>query len=136
MIARPCPRRRYARFERYWGYLLFVLLVTAWWSREVGPGLLIAMSTIVTLYFLFQAPLWCGVDGRFGPCRNNSHGLLVGCHLRQHKWQKLRWAIRPRYWTELNRGLWVSPKEGLTTITMMVSTLSGLVATGIALASA
>jgi hypothetical protein len=48
----------------------------------------------------------------------------------------LRWALRPRYWTELNRGLWVSPKEGLTTITMMVSSLSGLVATGIALASA
>jgi hypothetical protein len=124
-------------FGRYWGYLLFVLLVTAWWSREVGPGLLIAMSTIVTLYFLFMAPLWCGAVTRNGTlCRNNSSGLLMGCHLREHKWQKIKFLFVPRLWDRLNRGLWASPKEGLATIFVALSILSILVSTASALASA
>jgi hypothetical protein len=94
------------------------------------------MSTIVTLYFLFMAPLWCGATTRNSTlCRNNSSGLLMGCHLREHKWQKIKFLFVPRLWDRLNRGLWISPREGLTTISVMVSILSGLVATGIALAS-
>jgi hypothetical protein len=40
-------------------------------------------------YFVFWVPVWCGAanrqDGTF--CRGNSHGLMMGCHRRQHKWQ-------------------------------------------------
>ena len=62
-------------------------------------------------YFLFQAPLWCGAITREGAlCRNNSSGLLIGCHLREHKWQKLKMTFVPKAWRELNRGLWATPR--------------------------
>ena len=28
-------------------------------------------------------------------CRNNSHGLLLGCSIRQHKWQRTRQTFTP-----------------------------------------
>jgi hypothetical protein len=28
-------------------------------------------------------------------CRNNSTGMLLGCHLREHKWQKLKMIAIP-----------------------------------------
>jgi hypothetical protein len=60
---------------------------------------------------------------------NNSHGLLLGCHLRQHKWQKIRMALAVKDWKIINRGLWTSPKE-------ILATLGGVIAIGTFLASA
>ena len=65
---------------------------------DCGPALLAFMYSVIAIlsmlalvYFLFQAPLPCGADTRNGEhCRNNSHGLLLGCWIRQHKWQKAR----------------------------------------------
>ena len=80
-------------------------------------------------YFLFQAPLWCGAATRDGTlCRNNSSGLMIGCHLRQHKWQKLKMIVVPKMWRELNRGLWVTPKEGVATLSGLGSAVSALAA--------
>ena len=77
-------------------------------------GLVLILSVGAVGYFLFQAPLWCGAITRDGTlCRNNSSGLLIGCHLREHKWQKLKMAFIPKAWRELNRGLWATPREGL-----------------------
>ncbi len=116
---------------RYWGYLAFVVLITAWWTRSIGPAALIVLSVLVTGYFLFQAPVWCCATNRDKTlCRNNSGGLLLGCSKRQHKWQKLKMTIIPHGWRQLNRGLWASPREGLTTLGAIAGVLSSLTATG------
>jgi uncharacterized protein YjeT (DUF2065 family) len=118
-------------FSRYWGYLAFIILVTAWWSRSVGPVALIVLSLLVTAYFLFQAPVWCGAVNRDETlCRNNSGGLLLGCSKRQHKWQKLQMAVVPHAWRRMNRGLWTSPQTGLATLGAifgLISTAAGAV---------
>jgi len=73
-------------------------------------------------YFLLQAPVWRGAMTRDElMCRNNSTWLLLGCHLREHKWQKLRMTFVPRKWHDLNRGLWASPREGVNTVSGLAS---------------
>lgn len=110
---------------KYWGFLLLVLAAGLWFSRSVGPGILIALSAATTAYFLFQAPIWCGAVNRDGTlCRKNASGILLGCSLRQHKWQKLKMAFVPRLWSKLNAGLWVNPGTGLATIGALLSLLS------------
>jgi hypothetical protein len=64
-------------------------------------------------------------------CRNNSTGLLLGCHLREHKLQKLEMTFVPKMWRELNRGLWASPNEWLATtggLASLVSLVTALIA--------
>jgi hypothetical protein len=110
---------------RYWGYILFVLLLTAWWTTKTGPVALIVLSTLAGLYFLFQAPAWCCALNRDGTlCRRNSAGLLLGCSLRQHKWQKLKLTVVPHGWRRLNRGLWVNPTTSLATLGAILSIVS------------
>jgi hypothetical protein len=48
--------------------------------------------------------------------------------LREHKWQKLKMAFVPKAWRELNRGLWVTPREGVNTLAGLGSTVSALAA--------
>ena len=92
-------------------------------------GLILVLSVAAFGYFLFQAPPWCGAITREGTlCRNNSSGLLIGCDLREHKWQKLRMAFIPKAWRELNRGLWSTPREGVTTLAGLGSVVSALAA--------
>jgi hypothetical protein len=126
--------REMGRNWRYWGYGAAALLAALWFSRSVGPGVLIALSAIVTAYFMFQAPLWCGAPTRGQQlCRNNAHGMLLGCHLRQHKWQKLKLAIVPRQWGRLNAGLWNDPRTALASFGAVLGIISTLVSTTIAL---
>ncbi len=118
-------------WRRYWGYLVFAALIAAWPSPEIGPPVLIVLSLLVTVFFLFRAPVWCCAVNRDGTlCRNNSYGLLLGCSKRQHKWQKVKMTVVPHAWKQLNRGLWASPREGLTTlgaVTGVVSSVLGMV---------
>lgn len=108
---------------------MFVVLIAAWWTRQVGPPVLIFLSAVTAFYFFFQAPVWCGAMTRDGKlCRRNASGVLMGCSYRQHKWQKLRFAIVPRAWRELNRGLWASPRDGLATLGGIATVLSGIAA--------
>jgi hypothetical protein len=108
--------------RRYWGYLAFAVLLTAWGARSNDPAALAVLSLVVTAYFLFQAPVWCAAVNRDGTlCRNNSSGLLLGCSKRQHKWQKLKMIIVPHAWRQLNRGLWASPREGLNTLAALTA---------------
>ena len=117
------------RLWRYWGYLLFAVLVTAWWSRDVGPPALIALSVATGFYFFFRAPVWCGAITREGQlCRKNASGVLMGCGYRQHKWQKLKMTIVPHAWRELNRGLWATPRDGITTLGGVATIVSGFAA--------
>lgn len=89
--------------------------------------MIVIVSAAVTFYFLFQAPVWCGAVTRDEAlCRRNAAGLLMGCSLRQHKWQRIRMAFVPHGWRRLNRGLWTNPSTGLATISTVVAILSGV----------
>jgi hypothetical protein len=121
--------------RRYWGFLALVAAVACWVGLVLGKvttsivGLVLILSAAAVVYFLFQAPLWCGAITREGAlCRNNSSGLLIGCHLREHKWQKLKMTFVPKAWRELNRGLWATPREGVNTLAGLGSAVSALAA--------
>jgi len=121
--------------RRYWGIPALIIAVGCWVGLVAGKfaasvaGVILVLSVAAVAYFLFQAPLWCGAVTRDGTlCRNNSSGLLIGCHLRQHKWQKLKLAFIPKAWSELNRGLWASPRDGVATLGGMGSAVSALAA--------
>jgi hypothetical protein len=108
--------------ERYWGFLALLAALACWVGLILGKvstaivALVLVLSVGAVIYFLFQAPLWCGAVTRDGTlCRNNSSGVLTGCHLREHKFQKLKMAFVPKAWRELNRGLWATPRDGVTT---------------------
>jgi hypothetical protein len=120
---------------KYWGFLALAVAVAAWIGLALGHvatsfvALILVLSVASLGYFLFQAPLWCGATTREGlSCRNNSSGLLIGCRLREHKWQKLKMAIVPRAWRELNRGLWATPRDGVTTLSGLSAVASALAA--------
>jgi hypothetical protein len=124
-------------FSRYWGYVLAAMLAALWWSSSVGPAALLLVSGVVTVYFAFAAPLWCGATTRGGkPCRNNAYGVLMGCHYQEHRWQKLKLAVVPRQWRNLNAELWTSPKVGLASLGAILGIVSTLVSSTMTIAKA
>jgi hypothetical protein len=81
---------------RYWGYLALAIAVIGYFLHSLGLAVSLALSLAALGYFLLQAPVWCGAEIRTGePCRKNSHGLLRGCSIRQHKWQRTRQTFTP-----------------------------------------
>ncbi len=81
---------------RYWGYLAVVIAVVGYFLHGLGLAVILALSLAALGYFLFQAPMWCGAETRTGEwCRNNSHGVLRGCSIRQHKWQRVKQTFTP-----------------------------------------
>ncbi|GHB18614.1 hypothetical protein GCM10010306_008600 [Streptomyces umbrinus] len=61
-------------------------------------------------------------------CRNNASGLLLGCHIRQHRWQKLKPLIVRRHVREFCSGLFSDGKATVVTLAGVGSFVSGLVA--------
>ncbi|MFF4221944.1 hypothetical protein ACFYZH_03645 [Streptomyces abikoensis] len=106
------------------------LLLAAWFNRAAGPAVVIVLSAAVLLWCSFQAPVTCGagVRGREDGCRNNATGLLLGCHIRQHRWQKLKMLIVRRKVRAFCSGLFSDGKAALVTLTAIGSILSALVA--------
>lgn len=81
---------------RYWGYLALVIAIFGFSAHSLGFAVILVLSLAALGYFLVQAPVWCCAVTRTGDlCRDNSHGLLLGCHRRQHKWQRLRQTFTP-----------------------------------------
>ena len=81
---------------RYWGYLAVVIAVAGFFLHSIGLAVVIVLALAALGYFLFQAPMWCGAETRKQEwCRNNSHGLLLGCHLGQHKLQRVKQTFTP-----------------------------------------
>lgn len=114
--------------KRYWGYILFAGLLTAWWTTDITVGILVPVSVLVVFYFLFRVPVWCGAVTRGGQlCRNNSNGLLLGCHLREHKWQRVKLVMVPRAWRKVNEGLWTNATTSLATISTLLAIVTMLV---------
>jgi len=114
----------------YWGYLLLAVVIAAVVEKFGRPFLLLILSAVAFGYFLFQAPLWCGAEIRHDPegtgCRDNASGLLLGCHRRQHKWQRLKALFRLH---QLGHFLISTPAQKL-------ATASGLISLGVMLYSA
>jgi hypothetical protein len=116
---------------RYWGYLAVVIAVVGYLFHKIGFAVILALSLAALGYFLFQAPMWCGAETRSGQwCRENSHGLLVGCYRRQHKWQRLRQTFTPAG----GRAIVASSKSvsgALATIGGVVAGVQVLIAAGL-----
>ncbi|GLW16281.1 hypothetical protein Stsp01_30240 [Streptomyces sp. NBRC 13847] len=115
---------------QWWGIIAAALLVAAWINKAAGPAVVAALSAVVLVWSLFQAPVTCGapVRGREDGCRNNATGLLMGCHIRQHRWQKLKMLILRRQVRAFCSGLFSDGKATLVTLAAIGSFLSGLVA--------
>lgn len=118
------------KLAQSWGYLLFVFVIFGWWNPEIGPLILVVASIAALLYFLFQAPVWCGARNRNDTthCRNNSTGLFLGCHLKQHKWQRLKMLAPGAHWLRANRALWTGVRECLTTVAAVATVFSAVIA--------
>jgi hypothetical protein len=89
--------------ERYWGLVAFLGAIVGWVGLVAGSfatsvvSVILILSVAALVYVGFRAPLHCGAAIRDGKlCRNNCCGLLMGCYLRQHKWQKLKMLFIPR----------------------------------------
>jgi hypothetical protein len=123
-------REIYGGLGKWWGVIAAALLIAAWINSAAGPALVIVLSAVTLLWCLFQAPVTCGapVRGRNDGCRNNASGLLLGCHIRQHRWQKLKLLVFRRQLREFCSGLFADGKETIVTLAGIGSFLSGLVA--------
>ena len=109
--------------RRYWGWLALALAILGWFSGFAWP-VLIALSLVSAIYFLFQAKFQCGVPTTSRdrhPCRRNTTGLLIGCHLTSHKRQRLKMLISPEKW---GNGLWDTPKDRLNTLAALATVFS------------
>ena len=94
MIMSRSSRRTWRRIRSLFIWLAVPILVWIW-TEPVQPSVRAVIATIYAAFFLLAAPVWCGAVNRDGTsCRNNSTGLLIGCHLRQHRWQKLNSMAR------------------------------------------
>lgn len=115
---------------QWWGVIAAALLIAAWINKAAGPAIVASLSALVLIWCFFQAPVTCGapVRGRDDGCRNNATGLLMGCHIRQHRWQKLKLLIVRRRVREFCTGLFSDGKETLVTLAAVGSFISGLAA--------
>ncbi|MEC3980770.1 hypothetical protein [Amycolatopsis sp. H20-H5] len=113
-----------------WGYLLLAAVACFWFVPSIGPGAVAILSALVVAYCLFQAPMWCCADIRGGGlCRNNAYGILLGCHIRQHKGQKLRMAVRQQYWGRLVKRIFSSIGGQAATFSAVAGLISASAAT-------
>jgi hypothetical protein len=120
--------------QRYWGYLALALVILGWVTHAVGYIVILIVSLIALVYFLVQAPLTCGAEIRGGKqCRNNSHGVLLGCWIRQHKWQRAKDIFVSRKWRDVFHDLMGTPKDKLGTISALISVVSLFVSLPLAL---
>jgi hypothetical protein len=111
--------------RRYWGYIALALAIAGWFTHAVGYVAILIVSLVALVYFLVQAPLTCGAETRKGEhCRHNSNGLLLGCYIRQHKWQRVRDVFVSRKWRDVFHDLMGTWKDRLGTIGALIAILS------------
>jgi hypothetical protein len=106
------------------------LLIAAWVNKAAGPAVVIGLSAVVFLWCFFQAPVTCKAEvrGRTDGCRNNASGLLLGCHIRQHRLQKLKMLVVRRQVRAFCTGLFSDGKATIVTLAGLGSFASGLAA--------
>ncbi|MFC7622036.1 hypothetical protein [Microlunatus sp. GCM10028923] len=135
-MARSAARRKKKKWVRWWGLLpITVMIIWLGVARpEIGP---FAVGTgLVLVWALFSAPVTCGAANRIRAgddaefCRNNSAGMLLGCWIREHKWQHFTKAWWSSSWRVKTRGLWAGPSAKLATVSAVVGILTGLFGSG------
>ncbi|WP_233573817.1 hypothetical protein [Amycolatopsis panacis] len=123
-------RKTKSDLARRSGYLLLPIIALLWPVRGVDPGIIAILSTGVVLYCLFQAPTWCCATTRKGQfCRNNANGILLGCRLRQHKWQKPKMAFREQALSEAGRRMLSDLSGKAASLSAIAGTVSAGAAT-------
>jgi hypothetical protein len=116
------------RIGQLWGYLILGVVAYGWLGTSMEPGVIAILSGVVALYALFQAPMWCCATIRNGePCRNNAYGILLGCHIRQHKWQKVKMVVSVSKWGELAKRV-VSSFGGIAALVGATAAVTSAVA--------
>src|SRR5438067_13122454 len=117
--------------SRSWGYLLLIVVGYCWFGTRIGPGVIAIISALSVIYMLFQAPMWCCAEARGNRlCRNNAYGILMGCHLRQHKWQKLKMVFKYSTWGKMFNQVIASVGGKAATVSALAGSASALVALG------
>ena len=116
------------RIWRYWGLILIAIMVLRL-DQHLGALPYLIMTLLVLTWTLFGAPTWCGaVNRRRGKaveyCRNNASGLLLGCRIRQHKFQRFTRAWWATGWRDRTRGLWMGAPAKLATVSGVVGVLT------------
>ncbi len=115
--------------QRYWGFIVLAVAILGLVVHAFGYAVIAILSVLALAYFLVQAPLTCRAETRNKEtCRNNSHGLLLGCWIRQHKWQRARDVFISRKWRYVMHDLTASPKDVLGTIGGLASVVSLIIA--------
>jgi hypothetical protein len=96
---------------------------------HAGPAALGIGSLLATAYFLFQAPVPCCAENRNRTfCRNNAHGIIGGCHLKQHRWQNLKMLVHRQSWARLFSGLFRRVSGNAAAVGALASWTSATVA--------
>jgi hypothetical protein len=121
-----------SKLWRYWGYGVFAILLLSIGSNAFGPGVYAILIGLLIFFVLFQAPVYCGAinrtrSGEIEFCRNNSRGLILGCHLRQHKFQKLGQEWWSLGWRDKTKGIWTGPAAKLATVSGVIGTVTGII---------
>lgn len=120
-----------AKLSRSWGYLLLVVVAYGWFGTSMGPGVIAIISAVSVLYMFFGAPMWCCAETRDGRlCRNNAYGILKGCHIREHKWQKLRMALRYSTWGKMLNQVLSSIGGKAASLSAVAGSASAIIAFG------
>lgn len=114
------------RLVPYWGYAVLAVAIFGL-VRGFALGVGLVLSVAAFSYFIFWVPVWCGALNRNGQfCRNNSAGIMLGCRLREHKFQKIKATFYRGRWKALNSGLWVSPSAVLATVGSLIAIVTVL----------
>jgi hypothetical protein len=125
--ARLFRRASRSRVWRWWGLALVAVMILGLGRLSVAPYA--AMTLLLIVWTLFAAPVWCGAVNRergrgVEYCRNNSSGLLLGCRIRQHKFQRFTstwWSIG---WRDRMRGTWAGGPAKIATVSAVVGILA------------
>ena len=126
-------KKRRDTLSRTWGYFLIPAIFWLWTARQLSYGPIAIISTLASLFFLFQARMPCGAQNRAEGeyCLNNARGLLGGCNqVVAHKRYKGRMLMRHSTWGRFMRSAWVKFEGRAVTLAAMATCLSTLVAMG------
>lgn len=130
----PATRRK-SKLWSYWGYILLaVMIIGAVVSKRGSIWIFVAAFGIFLLFALFSAPVYCNAinrpSGRGQPiqyCRNNSRGVMLGCHLRNHKFQKFKGWWWKQSAEEKNNAFWMDGPAKMVTVGAVLAALTPIV---------
>ncbi|WP_211124500.1 hypothetical protein [Streptomyces yatensis] len=113
----------------HWGLFVFIVAIAGWLTSDIGPAGIAALSGLSFLWFLFQAPVPCGAlnRGDVEQCRNNGRGVLRGCRIKQHQWQKLKAIVIRRRWRQISAELFPNATTSLASVGAVIALVSSLI---------